>query len=577
MSDRSICFYFQVHQPFRLKTYRFFNIGTDPYYFDEYNNRYIMRKVAEKCYLPTNQTMLDLIKEFGSAFKISYSISGTAFDQFEMYAPDVLDSFKRLADTGCVEFIAETYSHSLSALKSKEEFFSQVQAQVKKVKQHFGQTPTTFRNTELIYADFIGEMVAEMGFKTMLTEGAKQILGWKSPNFMYCNAINPKLKILLKNFQLSDDIAFRFSQNSWGEWPLTTEKYVDWLNMIDTNQKTVNLFMDYETFGEHQWADSGIFEFLKALPGRVLSHSNFKFRTPSEVSNILQPVSAINIPHPISWADEERDLTAWLGNDLQDEAFNNLYALEHKIKQIDDNDILRDWKYLQTSDHFYYMCTKWFSDGDVHKYFNPYNSPYEAFINFMNILSDFIIRVDKQLEYQKSNNTLSTHEFIKKEEKSKNVKVDKKETLKKPLKKEIEKVAKTEEVKKAAIINKKVEETKKSDSKATSKKEKLKKIEPKEEKKTKKVNEKTTNLKKAFFSIKEFKDNKLKKGLANIDFDSLFNIYAKSDDETRLRLEKNMNKISFKLINNKKNEFSKVKTSDYQEAMELLAQVINLK
>lgn len=563
MSDRSICFYFQVHQPFRLKTYRFFNIGTDPYYFDEYNNRYIMRKVAEKCYLPTNQVMLDLIKEFGSAFKISYSISGTAFEQFEMYAPDVLDSFKRLADTGCVEFIAETYSHSLSALKSKEEFFSQVQAQVKKVKQHFGQTPTTFRNTELIYADFIGEMVAEMGFKTMLTEGAKQILGWKSPNFMYCNAINPKLKILLKNFQLSDDIAFRFSQNSWNEWPLTTEKYVDWLNEIDPNQKTVNLFMDYETFGEHQWEDSGIFEFLKALPGRVLSHSNFKFRTPSEVSNLLQPVSAINIPHPISWADEERDLTAWLGNDLQDEAFNNLYALEHKIKQIDDPEIQRDWKFLQTSDHFYYMCTKWFSDGDVHKYFNPYNSPYEAFINFMNILSDFIIRIDKQLEYQQSNKSLERFEKNKKE-------VEKVAKINK-----VEKVAKTKQVKKVVKTNKKAEEVK--IAKPTLKIVKVENKEKVTEKKTKKINEKTSNLKKAFVSIKEFKDNKLKKGLANIDFDSLYNIYAKSDEETRLRLEKLMNKISFKLINNKKEDFIKVKTSDYQEAMELIAQVINLK
>ncbi len=339
--------------------------------------------------------MLALIKEFGSSFKISYSISGTALDQFEMYTPDVIESFQKLAATGCVEFIAETYSHSLSALKSKTEFQNQVRQQSEKVQQLFGKKPQTFRNTELIYSDGIGEMVAEMGYKTMLTEGAKHVLGWKSPNYMYCNAINPKLKILLKNYQLSDDIAFRFSQSSWEAWPLTTEKYVDWLNAVPHEQECVNLFMDYETFGEHQWPETGIFDFLRALPGRVLSHSDFKFHTPNELSKLMQPVSPIYVPYPISWADEERDLTAWLGNDLQDDAFNKLYEIEEKVKLCLDPAIQRDWKYLQTSDHFYYMCTKWFSDGDVHKYFNPYNTPYEAFINYMNILSDFLIRINE--------------------------------------------------------------------------------------------------------------------------------------------------------------------------------------
>ncbi|NTW34512.1 MAG: polysaccharide deacetylase family protein, partial [Bacteroidetes bacterium] len=375
---RAICFYFQVHQPFRLRTYRFFDIGVNHHYYDDYTNRYILRRVADKCYIPTNNVMLDLIKEFGDSFKISYSISGTALDQFEMYTPDVIESFQKLAATGCVEFLAETYSHSLSALKSKNEFFNQVKLQSEKIERLFGKKPTTFRNTELIYSDGIGEMVAEMGFNTMLTEGAKHVLGWKSPNFLYCNSINPKLKILLKNYQLSDDIAFRFSQTSWNEWPLTTEKYVDWLNAVDNTQECVNLFMDYETFGEHQWPETGIFEFLKALPGRVFSLSNFKFHTPSELSKLLQPVSPIYVPYPISWADEERDLTAWLGNDLQDDAFNKLYEIEEKVKHCNDPAILNDWKYLQTSDHFYYMCTKWFSDGDVHKYFNPYNTPYEA-------------------------------------------------------------------------------------------------------------------------------------------------------------------------------------------------------
>ncbi len=390
---KNICFYFQVHQPYRLKNYRFFNIGEDHDYYDDYANRSIMRKVAEKCYLPTNQLMLDLINAYGDRFKISYSISGTAIDQFEQYAPDVLESFKSLAETGCVEFISETYSHSLSALKSKKEFFSQIKEHKEKIEEHFGQNPKVFRNTELIYNDEIGEMVAELGYKAMLTEGAKHILGWKSPNYLYYNAFNPKLKILLKNFKLSDDIAFRFSNKAWEEWPLTTEKYVDWLKAIDSKEEVINLFMDYETFGEHQWAETGIFDFMRALPNAVFSETDFKFATPSEVADSHQPVAAYNVPYSISWADEERDLTAWLGNELQDEAFDKLYELEDIVNKIDAEDIKRDWRYLQTSDHFYYMCTKFFADGDVHMYFNPYDTPYQAFITYMNALSDFIIRL----------------------------------------------------------------------------------------------------------------------------------------------------------------------------------------
>ncbi|HOD88867.1 MAG TPA: glycoside hydrolase family 57 protein [Bacteroidales bacterium] len=392
---RTICFYFQVHQPFRLKRYKFFDIGNDHYYYNDFENRNIMRKVAEKCYLPTNQVFLDLIQEYGDRFKIAYSISGVAIDQFEMYAPDVLESFKRLVATGNVEILSETYAHSLSALKSYEEFERQINMHRQKIKEHFGVEPKIFRNTELIYSDQIGEYISNMGFKGMITEGAKHILGWKSPNYLYCNAINPKLKLLLKNFKLSDDIAFRFSNHAWEEFPLTTEKFVSWLNAIDPKEEMVNLFMDYETFGEHQWEETGIFEFLKALPDAVFRYSNYSFSTPSEIVENAEPVAKIHVPYPISWADEERDLTAWLGNELQDEAFNNLYSLYDKVKEINDPEIWKDWLYLQTSDHFYYMCTKWFSDGDVHKYFNPYESPYEAFVNYMNILSDFIIRLKK--------------------------------------------------------------------------------------------------------------------------------------------------------------------------------------
>ena len=424
---KAICFYFQVHQPFRLRTYRFFDIGKNHYYYDDYQNKSIVKRVADKCYLPANNLFLNLIKEYGTNFKLSFSISGVALEQFEMYVPEVIDSFKKLSDTGCVEFINETYSHSLACLKSKKEFEDQVYLHREKIQKLFGQTPETFRNTELVYYDEVGSWVADMGFKTMLTEGAKQILGWRSPGYVYTNCINPKLKLLLKNYQLSDDIAFRFSDKSWNQWPLTTEKYVDWLNALDSSEQIVNLFMDYETFGEHQWAETGIFEFMKYLPARVFSHSTYTFKTPSEISAELQPVGSIYVNNPVSWADEERDLTAWLGNKLQQDAFNTLYNLENKVRLINNFDIQKDWHYLQTSDHFYYMCTKWFSDGDVHKYFNPYGTPYDAFINYMNILSDFILRVNSFSDSENSmvlseinniNNNEILNEMTKKSKKS---------------------------------------------------------------------------------------------------------------------------------------------------------------
>lgn len=394
---KSVCFYFQIHQPYRLRTYRFFDIGRRHDYFDEYQNRYILNKVAEKSYLPANNLMLDLINKFGDKFRIAYSISGIALEQFEQYNPEVLESFRKLAQTGQVEFLSETYAHSLSALKSKEEFVKQVEAHRKKIKELFNYTPVTFRNTELVYSDEIGAMVADMGYKTMLTEGAKHVLGWKSPNYLYTNSINPKLKLLLKNYVLSDDIAFRFSDKSWQSWPLTAEKFTSWIKNLPEEEEVINLFMDYETFGEHQWKETGIFDFLKALPEAIAKEKDICFTTPAEISKKLQPISALNVPHPISWADEERDLTAWLGNELQDEAFDKLYDLEQKIK-VCSPAIQSDWQKLQTSDHFYYMCTKWFSDGAVHHYFNPYNTPYEAFINYMNVLSDFIRRVEKEAE-----------------------------------------------------------------------------------------------------------------------------------------------------------------------------------
>jgi len=394
---RTICFYFQVHQPFRLKPYRFFDIGDDHHYWDDFSNRSIMRKVAQKCYLPMNALLLDLIHKYNGGFKVSFSISGTFMDQMQAYAPDVLESFQKLVATGHVELLNETFSHSLASLKSKDEFKDLVHKHQAKIKELFnGYTPKVFRNTELIYSDQIGAMVAEMGYEAMLTEGAKHILGWKSPNYVYVNSIEPKLKILLKNFQLSDDIAFRFGNKAWDDYPLTTDKFIKWINAIPKEEETLNLFMDYETFGEHQWAETGIFDFMKHLPEAVFKHTNFGFSTPSEVSSKISPVGKIHVPIPISWADEERDLTAWLGNDLQDEAFDRLYDLEKLVNTIDDGEIHRDWMYLQTSDHFYYMCTKFFSDGDIHSYFSPYDSPYDAFINYMNVLSDFMIRLKEK-------------------------------------------------------------------------------------------------------------------------------------------------------------------------------------
>ena len=397
---KTVCLYFQVHQPWRLKVYRFFNIGKDHNYLDDFTNRAIMQKVARQCYLPMNALLLKLIKENKGAFKCSFSITGSAVEQFRAYAPEVLDSFRALAETGCVEFLAETYSHSLAALSSKEDFVEQVKLHSKMIKEEFGKKPVAFRNTELIYSDQIGEMVAGLGFKTILAEGAKHVMGWKSPNYIYTNAIDNSLRVLLRNYKLSDDIAFRFSNQGWDQYPLTADKFAQWVK--EDNGEVINLFMDYETFGEHQKADTGIFDFMKAMPAAVLSKGDICFSTVSEAAKSSQPVGVLHCPHVMSWADEERDVTAWLGNELQNEAFSKLYALKDKVKALKNADYEYVWNFMQTSDHFYYMATKWLSDGDVHSYFNPYGSSYEAFINYMNVLSDFEIEIDKALAAKKS-------------------------------------------------------------------------------------------------------------------------------------------------------------------------------
>ena len=391
---KSICLYFQVHQPARLRLYRFFDIGKDSHYYDDFANRTILRRVAQKCYLPMNALLLELINAHKGEFKVTFSISGTVLEQFDRYAPEVIESFRRLAQTGDVEFLSETYYHSLASLASETEFKHQVLKHKDAIEHYFGVTPKAFRNTELIYSDAIGQMVSEMGFKAMLTEGAKHILGWKSPNFLYSCANAPALKLLLKNSSLSDDIAFRFSDRGWSDWPLTCEKYLSWIKSAAQNDDIVNLFMDYETFGEHQKAQSGIFDFMRYLPEAVIADGEFEFVTPSQAVKKHRPVATLDVPDPISWADEERDLTAWLGNELQNDAFKKLYDQTEKLAILNDEALWSDFGHLQESDHFYYMCTKFFSDGAVHKYFNPYDTPYEAFINYMNVLSDFILRVD---------------------------------------------------------------------------------------------------------------------------------------------------------------------------------------
>ena len=389
----SVCFYFQVHQPFRLRKYSVFDIGARTDYFDGNKNREVMQKVAKKCYLPANNAVLELIKKTDGRFKASYSITGTAIEQFKAYAPEVLDSFKELAKTKCIEFLDETYYHSLAFLYSKEEFMEQVALHNKMIRELFGFSPKVFRNTELIYNNEVASYAKKMGYKAILAEGADYILDWRSPNFMYKAKTTKNMKLMLKNYKLSDDIAFRFSEKSWKEFPLTAPKFASWVNAINGNGNVVNLFMDYETFGEHQWEDKGIFEFLRHLPLEILKHPDNEFLTIGEAVEKYEPVGELDVHNAVSWADIERDLSAWLGNKMQTEAIKELYMMEAKVKNSKDNFLIEAWRKMQTSDHFYYMCTKWFNDGDVHKYFNPYDSPYESFIAFMNIINDIKLRV----------------------------------------------------------------------------------------------------------------------------------------------------------------------------------------
>ena len=404
---KAICFYFQIHQPFRLKTYRFFDIGNDHYYYDDFSNDDIITRIAQRSYLPANNMLLDMIKQYGKAFKVAFSISGTALEQLEQYVPEFIESMKELAATGCVEFLSETYAHSLASLEDPDEFVSQVKNHDKKIYQLFGQHPKVFRNTELIYDDDISSMVQSMGFKAAITDGEKHILGWKSPNYVYSSATASKLKLLLKNSKLSDDITFRFSNPEWASYPLAADKYIDWIANLPQEEQIINLFMNYETFGELQPRETGIFEFMKALP-RFAAERGIEFWTPSEVVSKLKSVGSLSVPYPMSWADEARDTSAWLGNTLQKEAVKKLYSISERVRLCDDKRIKQDWYYLQASDHFFYMSTKHSEDGSVHSHYSPYDSPYMAFTNYMNVLSDFMIRVDEQFPSSIGNEELNS-------------------------------------------------------------------------------------------------------------------------------------------------------------------------
>lgn len=403
---KAICFYFQIHQPFRLKRYRFFDIGNDHYYYDDFANDDIISRIAQRSYIPAAETLLRMINDNKGKFRCAISITGVALEQCEQYVPEFIDLLKKLADTGCVEFLAETYAHSLSSLADPEEFAAQLKAHDDKINALFGVKPKVLRNTELIYCDDIAPQALAMGYKGIITEGAKHILGWKSPNYVYSAASAPKLKMLLKNSKLSDDISFRFNNAEWESYPLTADKYMSWIAGTPAEEQIINLFMSLETFGEIQPRESGILQFLEALP-RFAAEQGIEFCTPSEAISKLKPVGELSIPYPISWADEARDTSAWLGNKLQSEAFNKLYSVAERVRLCDDRRLKQDWNYLQASDHFFYMSTKHLADGVVHSYFSPYETPFQAFTNYMNVLADFIVRVEEQYPLSIENEELN--------------------------------------------------------------------------------------------------------------------------------------------------------------------------
>jgi alpha-amylase len=397
MSDKkAIVLYLHVHQPYRVRHYTVYDSGAQHNYFDapesdQANNENILRKVVQKSYLPTNQRLLNLLND-NPEFKLSLSITGTVLEQLERWSPEALQSFKDLVATGRVEIVGETYHHSLAFFYSRAEFEMQVDMHRRKVQELFGQTPKVFRNTELAYNNDLAYWADKAGYKGILAEGWDRVLGWRKPNFVYRPTYTDHIRLLMKNYKLSDDIAFRFGDHDWKEWPLTADKFSHWMSE-DQEATNFNLFMDYETFGEHQWQESGVFDFLEHLPAEWLKTEGHTFMTVSEVIDSFEPKDQVDVPQTVTWADTERDLSAWLGNSMQSSSIQSLYGLQDKVIGSKDLQLIDDWRRLQTSDHFYYMCTKWFNDGDIHAYFSPYKTPYEAYMNFMNAYRDLQYRL----------------------------------------------------------------------------------------------------------------------------------------------------------------------------------------
>ena len=396
----AVVFYFQVHQPFRLNRVSFFDLGTGRAYFDDRENERILRRVADRCYVPMTTLLREAIERTDGAFRCSFALSGTVIEQLERWRPDALAGFVRLAETGAVEFVCETSCHSLAALVDPAEFDEQVRAHRRKLEALFGERPTTFRNTELIFDDEIARRVERLGFRALLGEGADRLLAWRSPRRVYRPRGCERLALLLRDYRFSDDIAFRFSNRQWEGHPLMADTFASWLGRATDDDAYIGLFMDFETFGEHQSADTGVLEFMRHLPELVLANPRLRFRTPAEVAQEHTPVAELDAPLPISWADAERDVTAWLGNPMQRAAHAALYELAPDVKRAARRghpELLAAWRKLTTSDHVYYMCTKLRSDGDVHEYFTPYESPHDSFIVFMNVLDDLAERVERAL------------------------------------------------------------------------------------------------------------------------------------------------------------------------------------
>ena len=404
---KSVCFYFKIHQPYRLKRYRFFDIGNDHYYYDDFANDEIVSRLAANSYMPMADTLLEMIERSKGAFKCSIAISGIAIEQMQNYVPEFIEKLQKLAQTGCVEFLSGTYAASLASVEDPEEFIREVKAHDDLIFRLFGQKPKIFGNTALIYDDDIALIEQSMGLEAAVTDGAKHVLGWKSPNYVYRSASAPELRLLLTNDKLADDISLNFNNPEWDEYPLTADKYVNWIASLPEDQQVVNLFLSMETFGSFLPAGTGIFEFMKALPefGR---EKGVEFTTPSDVIKKLKPVDEISVPYPISQMDEAREVSAWKGNELQNDALSKLYGVAERVNLCQDRRLKQDWEYLQSNDHFYYMSTKNLADGARHAAFSPYDSPFAAFTNYMNVLADFLVRVEEQYPESIDNEELNS-------------------------------------------------------------------------------------------------------------------------------------------------------------------------